>query len=119
MSPEAAPHSVVVIGGGNGGVSVAARLVRRGVRDIVLIEPRETHEYKPLFSHVAGGTARASETVRPQADVIAPHVEWIQDAVVSIDPDQSAVTLAGGERVSYEHLIVCPGIHYDLSLIHI
>ena len=63
-------HQILVIGGGNGGVSVAARLQRAGVKDIALVEPREQHLYKPLFSHVAGGTARASITVRPQRDVI-------------------------------------------------
>ena len=86
MPGTQAHHRVVVIGGGNGGVSVAARLRRLGVDDIALIEPREQHLYKPLFSHVAGGTARASITVRPQRDVIPRGVRWVQDAVTAIDP---------------------------------
>ena len=109
-SVPAAQHRVVVIGGGNGGISVAARLRRRGVDDIAVIEPSENHFYKPLFSHVAGGTARASVTVRPQADVIPGGVTWIRDAVTSIDPTADEVVLASGRRVGYEQLIVCPGI---------
>ncbi|WP_019178923.1 NAD(P)/FAD-dependent oxidoreductase [Microbacterium yannicii] len=106
-------HQVVVIGGGNGGISVAARLRREGVADLALIDPNDDHFYKPLFSHVAGGTARASITVRPQRDVIPKGVRWIQDAVTSIDPDARALTLQGGDRVTYDHVIVCPGIQQD------
>ena len=110
---ETAHHRVLVIGGGNGGVSAAARLRKAGVDDIALIEPRTTHEYKPLFSHVAGGTARASITLRPQADVIPRGVTWIQDAVASVDPDGGTVQLAGGGRLSYDQLVLSPGIQYD------
>jgi sulfide:quinone oxidoreductase len=82
-----------------------------------VIEPRETHEYKPLFSHVAGGTAPASITVRPQAEVIPSHVEWMQDAVSSVDPESSTLKLASGGRVAYEQLVVCPGIQYDWAAV--
>ena len=106
-------HQVLVIGGGNGGISVAARLKRSGVKDIAVVEPREKHVYKPLFSHVAGGTARASTTVRRQADVIPKGVEWIQDAVASISPDSNSVMLASGSRITYDQVVVCPGIQLD------
>ncbi|ANG86517.1 pyridine nucleotide-disulfide oxidoreductase [Microbacterium aurantiacum] len=106
-------HRVVVIGGGNGGVSVAARLRRRGVTDIAIVEPRGAHHYKPLFSHVAGGTARASETVRAQRSVIPPGVRWIRDAVAEVHPEDHAVSLSDGTRVEYDQLIVSPGIQLD------
>ena len=113
MPETSTHHQVVVIGGGNGGISVAARLRREGVADIALIDPNDDHLYKPLFSHVAGGTARASITVRPQRDVIPKGVRWIQDAVASIDPDARTLILQGGDRVTYDHVIVCPGIQQD------
>lgn len=106
-------HRVLVVGGGNGGLSVAARLRRRGVHDVAVIEPAAEHRYKPLFSHVAGGTARASETVRPQAAVIPRGVRWIEDAVSSVDPGADAVVLGGGGRLTYDHLILAPGIELD------
>jgi sulfide:quinone oxidoreductase len=110
-------HQVLVIGGGNGGISVAARLRRRRIKDVAVIEPRDEHLYKPLFSHVAGGTAPASITVRPQRDVIPKGVEWIQDAVTAVQPEANAVVLAGGGRITYDHLIVCPGIQLDWNRI--
>lgn len=38
---HSAHHRVVVIGGGNAGLSVAGRLHRYGVDDIVVVEPRD------------------------------------------------------------------------------
>ncbi|MFZ8431502.1 FAD-binding protein, partial [Staphylococcus aureus] len=61
-SPTAPPR-IVVIGGGNAGLSIAGRLHRARLGDITVIEPRETHVYAPLQSHIAGGTARASRAV--------------------------------------------------------
>ncbi|MEV5069172.1 FAD-dependent oxidoreductase [Microbacterium sp. LMI12-1-1.1] len=113
MSEQQAHHQVLVIGGGNGGISVAARLRRSGVDDIAIIEPREQHQYKPLFSHVAGGTAPAGITVRPQREVMPKGVEWIQDAVTAVQPDANAVVLETGDRVTFDQLIVCPGIQLD------
>ncbi len=106
-------HQVVVVGGGNGGLSVAGRLRRAGVTDIAVVEPSQTHYYKPLFSHIAGGTARASEAVRPQADVMPDGVEWIPDAVNAVDPQNRRVHLASGDTLRYDQLILSPGIRND------
>ena len=106
-------HRVVVIGGGNAGLSVAGRLKRYGVKDVAVIEPRSHHLYQPLFSHVAGGTAPAGMARRPQDDVMPKGVIWIQDSVVDIKAESSTVVLTSGGRLSYDHLIVCPGIQKD------
>jgi sulfide:quinone oxidoreductase len=104
---------VVVIGGGNAGLSVAGRLRRTGIRDVTVIEPRDTHVFAPLQSHIAGGAARASEAVRPQADVTPRGVRWVQDAAIAVDADAHEVTLASGGTLGYDQLVVCPGIHMD------
>jgi sulfide:quinone oxidoreductase len=106
-------HDVLVIGGGNAGLSVAGRLRRYGVDDVAVVEPRDTHYYQPMFSHVAGGTARASQATRPQGSVTPKGVTWIQDRVAGIDPHARTVALASGQRVGYGQLIVCPGIQKD------
>lgn len=106
-------HQVVVVGGGNGGLSVAGRLRRAGMTDIAVVEPSQTHYYKPLFSHIAGGTARASEAVRPQADVMPDGVGWIPDAVNAVDPQNRRVHLASGDTLRYDQLILSPGIRND------
>ncbi|WP_440708163.1 NAD(P)/FAD-dependent oxidoreductase [Herbiconiux sp. YIM B11900] len=103
-------HDVVVIGGGNAGLSVAGRLRRYGITDVAVIEPREHHLYQPMFSHVAGGTAPASKATRPQASVMPKGVSWIKARVRGIDPVAKTVELSSGGLVSYGQLIVCPGI---------
>ncbi|MBP2265886.1 sulfide:quinone oxidoreductase [Pseudarthrobacter sp. PvP004] len=106
-------HDVVIIGGGNGGVSLAARLQRYGVHDIALIEPKEHHLYQPLFSHIAGGRARVKEAVRSQESVTPKGVAWIKDKAVGVEAKANSVTLASGATVSYGHLVVCPGLQYN------
>ena len=106
-------HRVVIIGGGNAGLSVAGRLRRSGVDDIVVIEPRDHHLYQPMFSHIAGGTAPASMAVRPQASVMPRGVRLIQDRAVDVAPEASTVTLASGRRITFDQVVVCAGIQKD------
>lgn len=110
----AGQHSeVLIIGGGNAGVSLAARLHRYGVKDVAIVEPQDNHFYQPLFSHIAGGRAKASEAVRPQRSVMPRGVEWIRDGAVDIHPGSNTVTLASGGQRGYGHLVVCPGLQLD------
>jgi sulfide:quinone oxidoreductase len=108
---------IVVIGGGNAGLAVAGRLRRAHVGEVVVIEPRDTHIFAPLQSHIAGGAARASEALRRQADVTPRGVEWIQDAAADIRPDAHEVVLASGKTVTYDQLVVCPGIQMNWTAV--
>ncbi len=65
-------HRILIIGGGNGGLSVAGRLRRSGIEDIAVVEPRSQHVFAPLQSYIAGGLARASQAGRSQASVTPP-----------------------------------------------
>jgi sulfide:quinone oxidoreductase len=104
---------VLIIGGGNAGVSLAARLHRYGVRGIALVEPKDQHYYQPLFSHIAGGRAAVSEATRPQRSITPPGVEWIQDSVVDIDPAAGTAALASGRQLGFRQAVVCPGLQLD------
>ena len=106
-------YEVLIIGGGNAGVSLAARLHRYGVKDVAVVEPEDHHYYQPLFSHIAGGRAKASEATRLQRSVIPQGVEWIRDGAVGIDPASNTVSLASGRQLGFAHLVVCPGMQLD------
>lgn len=58
---------VMVIGGGNAGISAAARLLRRGIRDVAVVEPQWVHTYRPLLSYVGGGQASSRPRSTPSA----------------------------------------------------
>ena len=94
MTNDDTHHRVLVIGGGNGGISVAARLRNAGVDDIAIIEPREVHEYKPLFSHVAGGTARG---IRGPASLVVLVAAASGGALVFALAGPIVLALGGGE----------------------
>lgn len=115
MHAPARHHRILIIGGGNGGLSVAGRLRRAGIEDIAVVEPRTEHVFAPLQSYIAGGLARTSQAGRPQASVTPRGVTWIRDRAAHVDPGESAVTLDSGVRVGYDHLIVAVGLEtrYD------
>jgi sulfide:quinone oxidoreductase len=106
-------HKVVIIGGGSAGISVASRLRRAGVTDIGLLEPSDTHYYQPLWTLVGGGRAELAETARPQASVVPAGVAWVKAAAESVDPEARTVTTDAGATISYDYLVVAPGIQLD------
>jgi sulfide:quinone oxidoreductase len=110
---DAAHHEVLIIGGGNAGISLAARLHRYGVADIAVVEPKDHHLYQPLFSHIAGGRAKAAEAIRSQASVTPRGVEWIRDGALVINAVANTVTLNSGDQITYDQLVVCPGLQLD------
>ncbi|MGW5658043.1 NAD(P)/FAD-dependent oxidoreductase [Streptomyces humi] len=101
------------MGGGSAGVSVAARLLRAGVRDIGLVEPSATHYYQPLWTLVGGGRAGIAASARPQSSVLARGVSWIRGRAESVNPDERTVGTAEGKTIGYDRLVVCPGIQLD------
>lgn len=103
----------MVVGGGTAGITVAARLRRRGEDDIAVVDPAVTHYYQPLWTLVGGGRAPVEITARPEASVMPKGVTWIRRAAVGIDPDAAELTLDDGSTVAYDELVVCPGIQLD------
>ncbi|MBY4128409.1 FAD-dependent oxidoreductase [Rhodococcus fascians] len=106
-------HDVLVLGGGNAGVSAAARALRRGITDVAVIEPQAVHTYQPLLSYVGGGQARLADAERTQRSVMPKNCTWIQDAVVGVDPVQKVTTTASGRRYGYGDLIIGTGLVPD------
>jgi sulfide:quinone oxidoreductase len=106
-------HRIVIIGGGSAGISVAARLRRAGEQDVAVLDPSLHHHYQPLWTLVGGGRAPLAESVRPQAAVMPKGVRWIRSAALGVEPERQEVTLDGGGIVSYDQLVVCPGIQLD------
>ncbi len=107
-----AHHKVVIVGGGTAGISVAARL-RKKVDDVALIEPSDKHYYQPFWTLVGGGSVKRESSERSESSVMPKEVTWIKDAAEAFDPDNNAVQTSGGKTISYDVLVVCPGIQLD------
>ncbi len=107
-------HQIVIVGGGNAGISVAAKLLLADSHlDIAIIEPSDKHYYQPAWTLVGGGVYNIQDTVRPEADYIPKGAKWIRDAVTTFLPEQNSVTTRDGLNISYDYLIVCPGIQIN------
>jgi sulfide:quinone oxidoreductase len=111
-------HSVLILGGGTGGITVAARLRQLPEPpDVAIVEPSDVHYYQPLWTLVGAGVFDRAITARPEADYIPEGVTWIRDAVASFEPDQNAITTASGKRLTYDQLVVALGIQLDWGAI--
>lgn len=111
-------HSVVIIGGGTGGISTAALLRRKAPNlDIALIDPAEFHYYQPAWTLVGGGAYDAKKTQRPLASLIPAGVKHIAQKVVKLLPEENQVELANGTTIAYDHLVVAAGIQINWGAI--
>lgn len=105
---------VVVIGGGAGGATVARYLAKdsQGALDVTLIEPNATY-YTCFFSNLYLGGFREFESLAHGYDAIAASgVTVVQDMAAGVDPAARTVTLAGGEVLPYDRLVISPGIDF-------
>lgn len=107
-------HQILVVGGGNAGLSVSSKLLLKNSKlDIGIIEPSDKHYYQPAYTLVGAGTFNINDTIKNEADYIPKHATWIKDGAASFDPEHNTVTCTSGAQYSYDILIVVPGIQLD------
>ncbi|MFM1820225.1 MAG: hypothetical protein RLZZ402_584 [Bacteroidota bacterium] len=111
-----AHHNIVIVGGGNAGISTAAQLLRQdSTLDIAIIDGTKKHYYQPAWTLVGGGEFNIQDTERDEATVIPPGAKWIQQMVNAFLPEENKITLADGSTLGYNYLIVAPGIQLNWS----
>jgi len=107
-------HQIVIVGGGNAGISTASQILRKNKNlDIAIIEPSDKHYYQPAWTLVGAGVFNMKNTIRKEADVMPKSVKWIKQKVVTFQPEVNSVTLDNNETVNYDYLIVAPGIQLN------
>ncbi|HSP21037.1 MAG TPA: FAD/NAD(P)-binding oxidoreductase [Planococcus sp. (in: firmicutes)] len=109
-------NEIVIVGGGSGGISAAARLLRLSPNlknHITIIDPAEFHYYQPLWTLVGAGVTDKKVTQRPMASVIPEGAKWLQEKVVSFLPEENAVILGNNDKIHYDFLIVAGGIEIN------
>ncbi|GAW35804.1 beta-lactamase hydrolase-like protein [Roseovarius sp. A-2] len=113
-----AKFDVVIVGGGAGGIAVAASLrARKPGLEIALIDPAEIHYYQPGWTMVGGGIFAPAETAKTMGSLIPRGVHWIKSAVAAFEPTDNAVILDGCRVVKYDRLVICPGLKLDWAKI--
>ena len=110
-------HQIVIVGGGNAGISLAAQLLRKNhALDIAIIDPTDKHYYQPAWTLVGGGVFDIASTERSQASVMPSGVKWIKQKATGFTPEENRVNLDSG-AVTYDYLVVCAGIQLNWNAI--
>ncbi|MGD2073607.1 MAG: FCSD flavin-binding domain-containing protein [Gammaproteobacteria bacterium] len=106
--------NVVVVGGGFGGATAAKyiRLIDPSV-NVTLVEPVKSYTTCPGSNWVLGGL-RDMNSITFTYDTLADKygVKVMHDTVTGIDPEAKKLTLQGGDSLSYDRLVVSPGIDF-------
>ncbi|WP_397363023.1 FAD/NAD(P)-binding oxidoreductase [Olleya sp. R77988] len=111
-------YQILVIGGGTGGIMTSANLLAKDKSlDIGLIEPAEWHYYQPAWTLVGGGTFDFDKTKRSMASVMPKGVDWIKDFATGFTPEDNSVSTKENGNITYDYLVVSPGLIMDTSLI--
>lgn len=110
---------VVVVGGGYAGAT-AAKYIRLWAPDIevVLVERNAEFISCPLSNRVLAGTMTIQD-LTGSYDRMGPKygVQVVRDEVTEVDADKRTLKLAGGNTLSYDRLIVAPGIDFMFDTI--
>ncbi len=117
---KAAEARAVVIGGGAAGAT-AAKYIARGNQagiHVTLIEPKQRYT-TCFYSNLYLAGFRTLESITHGYDRLHDQYEVavVTDRVVEIDRDARKVKLAGGDTVSYDKLVVAPGIDLKFDTI--
>jgi sulfide dehydrogenase [flavocytochrome c] flavoprotein subunit len=106
---------VVVVGGGYGGATVAKylRMWSEGGVQVTLIERNPTFISCPMSNLVIGGT-KTMEDITVSYDGLKNTwgVRLIQDDVLAVDAAKRRLRLAKGGELSYDRLVLSPGIEF-------
>lgn len=111
-------YQILIIGGGNAGISVAAQLLHKNKQlKIGVVEPSEKHYYQPGWTLVGGGVFDKNQTIRNEADYIPPQAQWIKDSVDRFEPENNLVKTKSDKEITYDYMIVCCGVQLNWHLV--
>ncbi|MEL6723570.1 MAG: NAD(P)/FAD-dependent oxidoreductase [Pseudomonadota bacterium] len=122
--PTDAKTQIVIVGGGAGGLELAAKLSAKYSSrdyDIILLEKNRTHVWKPLLHEVAAGSLDANlDEVGYGAHAHRWGYRFFLGSLMDIDRDRREVIVAplldedgqeiiGQHRIRYDYLVIAVG----------
>lgn len=112
-------RTIVILGGGVGGVIAARELRRRLPRPhrIVLVDRERNHLFTPSLLWLMVGQRKATSIRRPLSRLARKGIEVRIGEVERINAATRRVTLAGGEALDADYLVISLGAELDPTAI--
>lgn len=108
-----APHRVVIVGAGFGGLWAAKALAKADV-EVTVIDRQNYHLFQPLLYQVATAGLSPADVAAPIRGIVGhyPNVTVMLGEVVGVDASARNVMLADGRLVAYDTLILSTGARH-------
>jgi len=110
---------IIVTGGGVGGATAAKYLALGSeALDVTLVEPKAQYT-TCFFSNLYLAGLRSLESLTHGYETLAQRygVNVVHDTVTAIDPVAKNVSLEGGAKLSYDRIVLAPGIAFKAGAI--
>jgi NADH dehydrogenase len=110
----AGPPTVVVVGGGFGGLYAARSLARQQLR-VVLIDRLNYHLFQPLLYQVATAALSPGDIAEPLRAILRKYsnVHVLLGDVSTVDTTERCVKLSDGAEIGYDYLVLATGARHS------
>lgn len=109
---------VVIVGGGFGGATAARYIKRRHPQaEVTLIEPNEIYYTCPFSNLYLAGLREFDDIGHDFSDLKAQGIQVIHDYATAVDAEKKYVQLGNGEELSYDKLLLAPGVDFQWNAI--
>ena len=102
---------VVVVGGGFAGVACARALRKLDANlQVTLVTGAASFSASPFSNSVIAGLREPTQQEFGYDAIAATGVKVVTEMAASVDPKARTVTLAGGDKLPYDRLVIAPGV---------
>jgi NADPH-dependent 2,4-dienoyl-CoA reductase/sulfur reductase-like enzyme len=109
---------VVVVGGGFAGAACARALHRLdSTLQVTLVTGARTFSASPFNSLVIAGLREPAQQDFAYDRVAAAGVRVVTESATAVDPAAKTVTLASGDKLAYDRLVIAPGVEMNFKAI--
>jgi NADH:ubiquinone reductase (H+-translocating) len=108
--------SVVIVGGGMGGIAAARKLARAPV-EVTLVDGRNYYLFQPLIYEVAGAILNVEDITHSIRGLLRGqgNARFRLATAVGADLDRHELVLEDGERLRFDYLILSTGLRSDVE----
>jgi sulfide dehydrogenase [flavocytochrome c] flavoprotein subunit len=112
----AAKARIVVVGGGFAGAAAAKylKMMSAGL-DVTLVEKQKIFTSCPLSNEVIAGHGRLEDLQIGYDGLVKRGINVVFDEATAIEPEKKTVKLKGGDTLSYDALVMSPGIDFNYA----